>query len=550
MSSRVKGFDSIPYCLARSLKKVNATFKQSDSSASSINNHPIESVVKDLLPVNETGISSPAAINSIPEKFHPLETPLEPILPNPRHPTFLYPFWTLVPPLVPNNLNNFLCSRGGTLQVSSLSTLFRSEVLKLLNILFDMATLSSNSDLDSRVVNNDPLSSDFVRDQLLTTAPFPLSYTELSSIMQQMQPPTRQRCLSPLSGYDETFASITNRDSLVANLGILQASSYPPPHYYSGSGGMDPPDRPRGSGKGKGREGSWQDEERESREGSAGGSAGGNNEESGPSKRKTSKKTPMACHFCRKRKLKCDGVQPTCHTCAEKSLVCSYDEQIRRRGPGKKNRLAQQQQRQSSSSEAQQQPEASSSSSSLPSSLIRTIPGSTNSPLITLPRPPMPQYPYQLGTPPTGLESRIVSSRLASEGRSSEPERYVEDYPSQRGVYTQQPRRQHPEFYQQQQQQPSTSYPGYQQSSYRDQPPPPPPLPPQTYPYPQRYRQDYSSTSSIAEHSVRRRSYVEEEEIEYVSDDDNTTSSRPGPPSPEYEEDLLRRRGGGDSWQR
>lgn len=50
------------------------------------------------------------------------------------------------------------------------------------------------------------------------------------------------------------------------------------------------------------------------------------------------KKLVLACHFCRGRKLKCDGGRPTCGHCAKRSLTCTYDEQVRRRGPGKRTK--------------------------------------------------------------------------------------------------------------------------------------------------------------------------------------------------------------------
>lgn len=69
------------------------------------------------------------------------------------------------------------------------------------------------------------------------------------------------------------------------------------------------------------------------------------------------KKAMLACHFCRGRKLKyafsrcqhvrqsaypnlfrCDGTRPTCAHCEKRGLSCSYDAQIRRRGPGKRKR--------------------------------------------------------------------------------------------------------------------------------------------------------------------------------------------------------------------
>ncbi|TDL26319.1 hypothetical protein BD410DRAFT_716734, partial [Rickenella mellea] len=36
------------------------------------------------------------------------------------------------------------------------------------------------------------------------------------------------------------------------------------------------------------------------------------------------RRTPMACLFCRGRKLKCDG-RATCSHCHRRSLVCIYE---------------------------------------------------------------------------------------------------------------------------------------------------------------------------------------------------------------------------------
>ncbi|KAF8746680.1 hypothetical protein RHS02_00853, partial [Rhizoctonia solani] len=52
------------------------------------------------------------------------------------------------------------------------------------------------------------------------------------------------------------------------------------------------------------------------------------------------KKTTMACHFCRYRKLRCDGGHPCTH-CIHREKECTYDATIRRRGPGRKNKSAQ-----------------------------------------------------------------------------------------------------------------------------------------------------------------------------------------------------------------
>ncbi|KAL5482405.1 hypothetical protein ACEPAI_8999 [Sanghuangporus weigelae] len=49
-------------------------------------------------------------------------------------------------------------------------------------------------------------------------------------------------------------------------------------------------------------------------------------------------KIEVACNFCRQRKMKCDGLRPTCRNCARKGNECKYIEEVRRRGPGKKKK--------------------------------------------------------------------------------------------------------------------------------------------------------------------------------------------------------------------
>ncbi|GLB44493.1 putative GAL4-like Zn(II)2Cys6 (or C6 zinc) binuclear cluster DNA-binding domain [Lyophyllum shimeji] len=39
---------------------------------------------------------------------------------------------------------------------------------------------------------------------------------------------------------------------------------------------------------------------------------------------RTPRRTPMACQFCRGRKLKCDGLRPSCSNCNRRGYPCNY----------------------------------------------------------------------------------------------------------------------------------------------------------------------------------------------------------------------------------
>ncbi|KAJ7092450.1 hypothetical protein B0H15DRAFT_833968 [Mycena belliarum] len=36
------------------------------------------------------------------------------------------------------------------------------------------------------------------------------------------------------------------------------------------------------------------------------------------------RRVPMACQFCRARKLKCDGLRPQCNNCNRRGYPCNY----------------------------------------------------------------------------------------------------------------------------------------------------------------------------------------------------------------------------------
>lgn len=46
-------------------------------------------------------------------------------------------------------------------------------------------------------------------------------------------------------------------------------------------------------------------------------------------------KVTLACTICRKKKVKCDGIQPTCSRCRSIGICCQYSDPPKKRGPPK-----------------------------------------------------------------------------------------------------------------------------------------------------------------------------------------------------------------------
>ncbi|CEJ05192.1 hypothetical protein RMCBS344292_19139 [Rhizopus microsporus] len=46
-------------------------------------------------------------------------------------------------------------------------------------------------------------------------------------------------------------------------------------------------------------------------------------------------KVTLACIVCRKKKVKCDGVQPSCSRCQSNGVECQYTDPPKKRGPPK-----------------------------------------------------------------------------------------------------------------------------------------------------------------------------------------------------------------------
>jgi hypothetical protein len=46
-------------------------------------------------------------------------------------------------------------------------------------------------------------------------------------------------------------------------------------------------------------------------------------------------KVTLACITCRRKKVKCDGIQPICSRCGSNGIACQYSDSHKKRGPPK-----------------------------------------------------------------------------------------------------------------------------------------------------------------------------------------------------------------------
>lgn len=128
--------------------------------------------------------------------------------------------------------------------------------------------------------------------------------------------------------------------------------------------------------------------------------------------RKVPKKTPIACNFCRGRKLKCDGRTPACGHCEKRRQPCTYVDAVKRRGPGKApkgHRKSQQQKPDRSKSAAQGPAQAGPSSSPASARQSQPLPASVS--------PENPYTRYQgmyLSTAPVATQAGPAMGSLPS----------------------------------------------------------------------------------------------------------------------------------------
>ncbi|RKO87638.1 hypothetical protein BDK51DRAFT_12186, partial [Blyttiomyces helicus] len=45
------------------------------------------------------------------------------------------------------------------------------------------------------------------------------------------------------------------------------------------------------------------------------------------------KRVTQACDACNKKKIKCDGLKPTCSNCTRSLSTCTYSRSAKKRGP-------------------------------------------------------------------------------------------------------------------------------------------------------------------------------------------------------------------------
>ncbi|CCM03490.1 uncharacterized protein FIBRA_05624 [Fibroporia radiculosa] len=167
-------------------------------------------------------------------------------------------------------------------------------------------------------------------------------------------------------------------------------------HQSSGTSGDDGEDTEESVGRGKAR---GVDLEEQQPEAASGGTSSAAPPDENERPRKISRKTEVACHFCRRRKLRCDGQRPTCRHCMQRGFVCEYADRPRRRGPGKAPKGSKRGARQTSA--GSRKAAAGSKASEATGSSSREPPP----PRSPLPRPLLPPPSRPPRSPPPGYEA-------------------------------------------------------------------------------------------------------------------------------------------------
>ncbi|KAK8088599.1 fungal-specific transcription factor domain-containing protein [Apiospora hydei] len=128
----------------------------------------------------------------------------------------------------------------------------------------------------------------------------------------------------------------------------------------------------------------------------------------------------LACMICRKRKLKCDGVKPSCSTCTRLGHTCAYDEVRRKSGP-KRGYVKALEERLKMVESLLQTPESSSANSNNTTAAPKEPTKSSSNPVEPRNQPPVTTANLNITNPAIAIASDNDMDRWHFNGDSPQP---------------------------------------------------------------------------------------------------------------------------------
>ncbi|KAK8019894.1 hypothetical protein PG990_005032 [Apiospora arundinis] len=128
----------------------------------------------------------------------------------------------------------------------------------------------------------------------------------------------------------------------------------------------------------------------------------------------------LACMICRKRKLKCDGVKPSCSTCTRLGHTCAYDEVRRKSGP-KRGYVKALEERLKLVESLLQTPESSSASSNNPTNASKESSKAPSNPVEPRNQHPVSAVNLNISNPAIAIASDNDMDRWHFNGDSPQP---------------------------------------------------------------------------------------------------------------------------------
>ncbi|KAK7924173.1 hypothetical protein PG985_006227 [Apiospora marii] len=128
----------------------------------------------------------------------------------------------------------------------------------------------------------------------------------------------------------------------------------------------------------------------------------------------------LACMICRKRKLKCDGVKPSCSTCTRLGHTCAYDEVRRKSGP-KRGYVKALEERLKMVESLLHTPDSSSASPSNTAAAPKESSKTSSNPVEPRIQPPVTSANLNIGNPTIAIASDNDMDRWHFNGDSPQP---------------------------------------------------------------------------------------------------------------------------------